>query len=216
MCITYMLLYYYTVVWIINSCYHIAELGWYRQQVYKKFNDSAQQAESSGFLVERLIVRPTLIEQAISTPYLISERWSLNWKVAMKRKVVLFQEGYSKRHDKFSAFCYRQTTAVHTLSLKVLNFWKFTSYCSLKPLWSGMGEVMPARTSPTLHPPSPSHCASIVVTSTWSVNNQHYSTYQCILISLSPEVVWYFKAIVTTALEDTSWALRIYHYPYSL
>ena len=26
------------------------------------------------------------------------------------------------------------------LTLKVLNFWKFTSYCSLKPLWSGMGE----------------------------------------------------------------------------
>ena len=42
-----------------------------------------------------------------------------------------------------------------SLTLKVLNFWKFTSYCSLKPLWSGMGEVVPARTSPTLHPPSP-------------------------------------------------------------
>ena len=41
------------------------------------------------------------------------------------------------------------------LTLKVLNFWKFTSYCSLKPLWSGMGEVVPARTSPTLDPPSP-------------------------------------------------------------
>ena len=41
------------------------------------------------------------------------------------------------------------------LTLKVLNFWKCTSYCSLKPLWSGMGEVVPARTSPTLHPPSP-------------------------------------------------------------
>ena len=41
------------------------------------------------------------------------------------------------------------------LTLKVLKFWKFTSYCSLKPLWSGMGEVVPARTSPTLHPPSP-------------------------------------------------------------
>ena len=41
------------------------------------------------------------------------------------------------------------------LTLKVLNFWKFTSYCSLKPLWSSMGEVVPARTSPTLHPPSP-------------------------------------------------------------
>ena len=41
------------------------------------------------------------------------------------------------------------------LTLKVLNFWKFTSYCSSKPLWSGMGVVVPARTSPTLHPPSP-------------------------------------------------------------
>ena len=26
---------------------------------------------------------------------------------------------------------------------------------ALKPLWSGMGEVVPARTSPTLHPPFP-------------------------------------------------------------
>ena len=42
------------------------------------------------------------------------------------------------------------------LTLTVLNFWKFTSYCSLKPLWSGMGKLVPARTSPTLHPPSPS------------------------------------------------------------
>ena len=29
------------------------------------------------------------------------------------------------------------------------------SYCSLKPLCSGMGGVVPARTSPTLLPPSP-------------------------------------------------------------
>ena len=41
------------------------------------------------------------------------------------------------------------------LTLTVLNFRKFTSFCSLKPLWSGMGETVPARTSPTLHPPSP-------------------------------------------------------------
>ena len=50
------------------------------------------------------------------------------------------------------------------LTLKVLNFWTFIetwsgwifdSYCSLKPLCSGMGEVVPARTSPTLPPPSP-------------------------------------------------------------
>ena len=50
------------------------------------------------------------------------------------------------------------------VTLKVLNFWNLTlkwsgwisdSYCSLKPLWFGMGEVVPACTSPTLHPPSP-------------------------------------------------------------
>ena len=29
------------------------------------------------------------------------------------------------------------------------------SSCSLKPLWSGMWDVVPARTSPPLHPPSP-------------------------------------------------------------
>ena len=46
-------------------------------------------------------------------------------------------------------------TASLILTLKVLNFWKLTSYCSLKPLWSGMGEVVLARTSPTLHPTSP-------------------------------------------------------------
>ena len=50
------------------------------------------------------------------------------------------------------------------------------SYCSLKPLCSGMGEVVPARTSPTLLPPSLALCcrypvskcrsASIAVTGT--------------------------------------------------
>ena len=54
------------------------------------------------------------------------------------------------------------------LTPKVLNFWKFSSYCSLKPLWSGMEEVVPARTSPTRTSPIPSHCASIVATSTKS------------------------------------------------
>ena len=33
--------------------------------------------------------------------------------------------------------------------------WISDSYCSLKPLCSGMGEVVPARTSPTLLTPSP-------------------------------------------------------------
>ena len=57
---------------------------------------------------------------------------------------------FMREHDK--GLC-RAKKAM--LTLKVLNFWKFSSYCSLKPLWSGMGEVVPARTSSTLHPPSP-------------------------------------------------------------
>ena len=71
-----------------------------------------------------------------------------------------------------------------------LQVWKFTykwsgwicdGYCSLKPLWLGMREVVPARTSPTLHPhPLPLCCnypvqkcpsASIVVTSTLRVKS---------------------------------------------
>ena len=59
---------------------------------------------------------------------------------------------------RFQTLCYVSLPLASwssALTLKVLNFWKFTSYCSLKPLWSGMGEVVPACTSPTLHPPSP-------------------------------------------------------------
>ena len=55
-------------------------------------------------------------------------------------------------HNNFHAFLY---CYARQLTLKVLNFWKLTSYCSLKPLRSGMVEVVPARTLPTLHPPSP-------------------------------------------------------------
>ena len=39
------------------------------------------------------------------------------------------------------------------------------SYCSLKPLCSGMGEVVPARTSLTLPPPSPRTAVIILVQS---------------------------------------------------
>ena len=47
------------------------------------------------------------------------------------------------------------TSMFARLTLKSAEFLKLTSYCSLKPLWSGMGEVVPARTLPTLHPPFP-------------------------------------------------------------
>ena len=65
---------------------------------------------------------------------------------------------------------YKGTLGQFILTLKVLNFWKFTSYCSLKPLWSGTwssaGSYLANPTSPI-----PSHCASIVATSTERVNN---------------------------------------------
>ena len=41
---------------------------------------------------------------------------------------------------------------------------------ALKPLWSGMGEIVPACTSPTLHPPIPSHCAVIALFESVSVH----------------------------------------------
>ena len=51
-------------------------------------------------------------------------------------------------------FTFLQASFSYVLTLTVLNFWKLTSYYSLKHFWSGMGEVVPARTSPTLHLPS--------------------------------------------------------------
>ena len=63
------------------------------------------------------------------------------------------------------------------------------SYCSIKPLCSGMGEVVPARTSPTLLPHPLALCcdypvskclsASIVVTSTVRVKPSFM--YHCIM-----------------------------------
>ena len=45
-------------------------------------------------------------------------------------------------------------------------FLKFTSYCCLKPLWSGMGEVYIASLYLAAPTPILSHCASNVATST--------------------------------------------------
>ena len=63
--------------------------------------------------------------------------------------------------------------------------WISDSYCSLKSLCSGMGEVVPARTSPTLlphplalcchYPVSKCYSASIVVTGTVRVRQKEYA-----------------------------------------
>ena len=47
----------------------------------------------------------------------------------------------------------------------------FDSYCSLKPLCSGKGEVVPARTSPTLPPPSPRTVLSLSCFKEWQCIN---------------------------------------------
>ena len=59
---------------------------------------------------------------------------------------------------------------VYILTLKVLNFWKLTSYCSLKPLWLGMGGSSAGSYLADPTSPIPSHCASIAVTNTVRVN----------------------------------------------
>ena len=63
--------------------------------------------------------------------------------------------------------------------------WISDSYCSIMPLCSGMGEVVPARTSPTLlphplalcchYPVSKYRSASIVMTSTVRVKKGEYA-----------------------------------------
>ena len=55
------------------------------------------------------------------------------------------------------------------LTLKVLYFWKLTSYCSLKPFMAGHGGSSAGSYLADPSSPIPSHCASIVATSTLRV-----------------------------------------------
>ena len=64
----------------------------------------------------------------------------------------------------------------------------FDSYCSLKPLCSGMGEVVPARTSPTLLPPSPRTVLSLSC----------FKVLQCINCR-----DWHFKSYTTQIQTQT-------------
>ena len=62
--------------------------------------------------------------------------------------VMAQSEGPTATHCTTTVMCVGGTWCEQTTSLSTQVFF-------LKPLWSGMGEVVPARTSLTLHPPSP-------------------------------------------------------------
>ena len=62
-------------------------------------------------------------------------------------------------------YCFMYNIYSTQLTLKVLNFWKFTSYCSFKTLMVGHGGSSAGSYLANPTSPIPSHCASIVVTS---------------------------------------------------
>ena len=75
-------------------------------------------------------------------------------------------ESYMNMSKVHYCFCY--------LTLKVLNFWKFSSYCSFRHGGSSAGSYLADPTSPI-----PSHCALIVATSTLRVNSVAIAIHHC-------------------------------------
>ena len=71
--------------------------------------------------------------------------WAIIIKV-LSHQYRLFAGGYDLEMGHFNTYPARPVCWSGLIS---------DSYCSLKPLCSGMGEVVPARTSPTLLPPYP-------------------------------------------------------------
>ena len=79
---------------------------------------------------------------------------------------------------------------MYGLSLTVLNFWKFTSYCSIKPLWSGMGGSSSGSYLADPTSSIPSHCASIVMTSTVRANTLTLSCPLAIYVRGQSQTPW--------------------------
>ena len=77
---------------------------------------------------------------------------SISWHVTAGQEIRIL-----KRFAYVLSRVFYTLVSINTLTARpgCWSEWITDSYCSLKPLWSGMGEVVPARTSPTLHPPSP-------------------------------------------------------------
>ena len=86
-------------------------------------------------------------------------------------------------------YCATNTIISH-LTLKVLNFWKLTSYCSVKTFMVGHGGsgAFSYLADPTS--PIPSHCASIV-SSTVRVNISWITS--CMVVTLDTWNVYQFK-----------------------
>ena len=104
------------------------------------------------------------------------------------------------------------------LTLKVLNFWKFTSYCSLKPLWSGMGEVVPARTSPTLHPPSPPTVHQLSRLALWELKSMPAELNEFHLVrqpsTLFNQLLQLFYVLITESLWAISTIFSYFKLPF--
>ena len=86
------------------------------------------------------------------------------------------------------------------------------SYCSLKPLWSAMGEVVPARTSPTLHPHTLPLCSNYPVKKCPSASIVVTSTLPLVNSSLS----WVELNVAYQHMDDNGHSVSWKHYKYSL
>ena len=91
--------------------------------------------------------------------------------------VTVWSSPYSLRLDMRLSERKKQTN--NMLTLTVLNFWKFTSYCSLKPIVVGHGGSSAGSYLADPTSPIPSHCASIVATSTLRVNAFVFMYWMC-------------------------------------
>ena len=128
----------------VHCCTKVSNLQYYNLLYYELIRVVIQ-PESSGWHTPWWVVHKWNVVECICLgfiKYVLVYLWSVHELYSgLANGRVLTVEFYTHINQK--------------LTLKVLNFWKFTRSCSLKNLWSGMGEVVPARTSPTLHPPSP-------------------------------------------------------------
>ena len=86
---------------------------------------------------------------------IIVDGLNLGYKIAKYQPATTSKKAMSFKVCASLLFCTFEVINTYTARPVWWREWISDSYCSLKPLCSGMGEVVPARTSPTLLPPSP-------------------------------------------------------------